>query len=139
MLSTNQATNPVEERVVARSKACARLSAGCSTTASWTWRSCATAWPGHCGCENYFELKLRKNERMKPAQLKRILDDSWPEPRLPTRATWRSAGPRMASRRSSPGICASSHPATSASHGRLHAVWLRAPTLVAQLPPPGHS
>ncbi|MCV2354952.1 M3 family metallopeptidase [Paucibacter sp. B2R-40] len=75
MLATNLATNPVE--------ACRRSSfAGFQEIEHWVLANgflelvkLRNRFARALGFDNYFELKLRKNERMTPAQLTGILDD----------------------------------------------------------------
>jgi oligoendopeptidase F len=75
MLATNQATNPVEERRRSSFDAFHDIEAWVLANGFLDLVTLRNRFARALGYDNYFELKLRKNERMKPADLSLILDD----------------------------------------------------------------
>ena len=75
MLSTNQATNPVEERRRSSFEGLREIERWVLDNGFLDLVKLRNRLARALGYDNYFELKLHKNERMKPAQLMRILDD----------------------------------------------------------------
>ena len=75
MLATNQATNPVEERRRSSFEGFREIERWVLANGFLDLVTLRNRFARALGYDNYFELKLRKNERMAPAQLTRILDD----------------------------------------------------------------
>ena len=75
MLATNQATNPVEERRRSSFEGFREIERWVLDNGFLDLVKLRNRFARALGYDNYFELKLRKNERMTPAQLTRILDD----------------------------------------------------------------
>ena len=75
MLATNQATNPVEERRRSSFEGFREIERWVLDNGFLDLVKLRNRFARALGFDNYFELKLRKNERMTPAQLTRILDD----------------------------------------------------------------
>ncbi|MCV2351896.1 M3 family metallopeptidase [Paucibacter sp. Y2R2-4] len=75
MLATNQATNPREERRRSSFEGFQSIEHWVLANGFLDLVKLRNRFARALGFENYFELKLRKNERMTPAQLKGILDD----------------------------------------------------------------
>jgi oligoendopeptidase F len=75
MLATNQATNPVEERRRSSFDAFREIERWVLGHGFLELVKLRNRFARALGFENYFELKLRKNERMTPDQLMGILDD----------------------------------------------------------------
>ena len=113
MLATNQATNPVEERRRSSFEGFREIERWVLDNGFLDLVKLRNRFARALGFDNYFELKLRKNERMTPAQLTQHPRRLRGPHRRGQRAQPRpSCRPRTASRRSSPGTCASSPPAT---------------------------
>jgi hypothetical protein len=75
MLATNQATNPVEERRRSSFDSFREIERWVLDNGFLDLVKLRNRFARALGYDNYFELKLRKNERMTPAQLTRILED----------------------------------------------------------------
>jgi oligoendopeptidase F len=75
MLATNQATNPVEERRRSSFEGFREIERWVLANGFLDLVKLRNRFARALGHDNYFELKLRKNERMTPGQLRRILDD----------------------------------------------------------------
>jgi oligoendopeptidase F len=75
MLATNQATNPVEERRRSSFDAFHGIEDWVLANGFLDLVKIRNRFARALGFDNYFELKLRKNERMTPSQLMGILDD----------------------------------------------------------------
>jgi hypothetical protein len=75
MLATNQATNPVEERRRSSFESFRDIERWVLDNGFLELVKLRNRFARGLGFDNYFDLKLRKNERMTPAQLKQILDD----------------------------------------------------------------
>jgi hypothetical protein len=75
MLATNQATNPVEERRRSSFEGFREIERWVLDHGFLDLVKLRNRFARALGHDNYFELKLRKNERMTPEQLRRILDD----------------------------------------------------------------
>lgn len=75
MLATNQATNPVEERRRSSFDAFHQIEQWVLNHGFLDLVTLRNRFARALGFDNYFELKLRKNERMAPSDLSRILDD----------------------------------------------------------------
>jgi oligoendopeptidase F len=75
MLATNQATNPVEERRRSSFEGFREIERWVLDNGFLDLVKLRNRFARALGYDNYFELKLRKNERMTPEQLRRILDD----------------------------------------------------------------
>ncbi len=75
MLATNQATNPVEARRRSSFEGFQAIERWVLDHGFLEIVKLRNRFARALGFSNYFELKLRKNERMSPAQLKAILDD----------------------------------------------------------------
>ncbi len=75
MLATNQATNPVEEGRRSSFEAFREIERWVLDNGFLDLVKQRNRFARSLGFGNYFELKLRKNERMTPEQLWRILDD----------------------------------------------------------------
>jgi oligoendopeptidase F len=75
MLATNQATNPVEERRRSSFEGFREIERWVLDNGFLDLVKLRNRFARALGYANYFELKLRKNERMTPEQLGRILDD----------------------------------------------------------------
>lgn len=74
-LATNQATNPVEERRRSSFEAFREIERWVLANGFLDLVRLRNRFARALGCDNYFDLKLRKNERMTLAGLTRILDD----------------------------------------------------------------
>ena len=74
-LATNQATNPVEERRRSSFEAFREIERWVLANGFLDLVKLRNRFARALGYQNYFELKLRKNERMTPEQLTGILDD----------------------------------------------------------------
>lgn len=74
-LATNQATNPVEERRRSSFEGFREIERWVLANGFLDLVRLRNRFARALGYDNYFELKLRKNERMTPAELERILDD----------------------------------------------------------------
>jgi oligoendopeptidase F len=75
MLATNQATNPVEERRRSSFDAFHEIERWVLENGFLELVKLRNRFARALGFDNYFELKLRKNERMTPTGLMTILDD----------------------------------------------------------------
>ena len=75
MLATNQATNQVEERRRSSFESFREIERWVLAHGFLDLVKLRNRFARALGFDNYFELKLRKNERMAPAQLTGILDD----------------------------------------------------------------
>jgi oligoendopeptidase F len=75
MLATNQATNPVEERRRSSFDAFHEIERWVLGNGFLDLVKLRNRFAKALGFDNYFDLKLRKNERMTPAALMEILDD----------------------------------------------------------------
>jgi oligoendopeptidase F len=75
MLATNQATNRVEERRRSSFDSFREIERWVLANGFLDLVKLRNRLARALGFEDYFDLKLRKNERMSPAQLKAILDD----------------------------------------------------------------
>jgi Zn-dependent oligopeptidase len=75
MLATNQATNPVEERRRSSFEAFHEIERWVLANGFLDLVTIRNRFARALGFDNYFELKLRKNERMTSAGLMAILDD----------------------------------------------------------------
>jgi Peptidase family M3 len=75
MLSTNQSTNPVEERRRSSFEAFREIERWVLENGFLELVKLRNRFARALGFDNYFQLKLRKNERMLPEELARILDD----------------------------------------------------------------
>ncbi len=139
MLATNQATNPVEERRRSSFEGFREIERWVLDNGFLDLVKLRNRFARALGFDNYFELKLRKNERMTPGQLEahpgRLRRPHRRDQRAhPGRAeshAWRAGAravePALLRRRR-----------RGAAHGRVHAVRPGAAPLGAELPPPGH-
>src|SRR5262245_33106757 len=75
MLATNQATNPIEERRRSSFNAFHEIERWVLENGFLELVKLRNRFARALGFENYFELKLRKNERMTPTALMTVLDD----------------------------------------------------------------
>ena len=75
MLATNQATNPVEERRRSSFEGFREIERWVLDNGFLELVKLRNRFAQALGFGNYFELKLRKNERMEPGMLQEILDD----------------------------------------------------------------
>lgn len=75
MLATNQATNPVEERRRSSFEGFREIERWVLDNGFLELVKLRNRFARALGFGNYFELKLRKNERMEPGMLQEILDD----------------------------------------------------------------
>jgi len=75
MLATNQATNPIEERRRTSFDAFHEIERWVLENGFLELVTLRNRFARALGFDNYFELKLRKNERMTPTALMTILDD----------------------------------------------------------------
>src|ERR1700733_3680608 len=75
MLATNQATNPVEERRRSSFEGFREIERWVLANGFLDLVKLRNRFARALGFDNYFELKLRKNERMTSAELRRILAD----------------------------------------------------------------
>jgi hypothetical protein len=75
MLATNQATNPIEERRRSSFDSFREIERWVLDNGFLDLVRLRNRFARSLGFANYFELKLRKNERMRPEQLTAILDD----------------------------------------------------------------
>jgi hypothetical protein len=75
MLATNQATNPIEARRRSSFDAFREIERWVLDNGFLELVKLRNQFARALGYENYFELKLRKNERMAPEDLTRIMDD----------------------------------------------------------------
>jgi oligoendopeptidase F len=75
MLATNQATNPLEERRRSSFDGFHEIEQWVLANGFLDLVKLRNRFARALGFDNYFELKLRKNERMTPAELTAILDD----------------------------------------------------------------
>jgi hypothetical protein len=75
MLATNLATNPVEERRRSSFESLREIERWVLDNGFLNLVRLRNRFARALAYDNYFEFKLRRNERMTPGQLKRILDD----------------------------------------------------------------
>lgn len=75
MLATNQATNPIEERRRSSFDSFREIERWVLDNGFLDLVKLRNRFARALGFDNYFELKLRKNERITPEQLTQILDD----------------------------------------------------------------
>src|SRR3984957_6522743 len=75
MLATNQATNPVEERRRSSFESFREIERWVLENGFLDLVKLRNRFARTLGHDDYFELKLHRNERMTPGQLGRILDD----------------------------------------------------------------
>jgi hypothetical protein len=75
MLATNQATNPVEERRRSSFEGLREIEHWVLDHGFLNLVKLRNRFARALGAANYFEFKLRKNERMTPEQLTRVLDE----------------------------------------------------------------
>src|SRR5262249_15413722 len=75
MLATNQSTNPIEERRKSSFDAFHEIERWVLDNGFLELVKLRNRFARALGFDNYFELKLRKNERMSPTELMNILDD----------------------------------------------------------------